>query len=151
MSKKIAVIMAGPSGAGKSTYARNNFPNHQMCSTDNFFMEDGEYKFDPRKLGEFHKLNKAQFLDLCQNGALVGCDNTNVSISQIAWYVDTALLFGYDVHVFAFVAKDSTLEICAKRNAHGVPANAIKRMNNNIKKMVKNWPPFWPYLNVMEI
>ena len=45
-------LVRGVPGAGKSTFAKNLGCTH--FETDEFFMVDGEYKFDPSKLKEAH-------------------------------------------------------------------------------------------------
>ena len=49
------ILVRGVSGAGKSTIADMlSVYLHSCFSTDDMFMVDGEYKFDPSKLGEYH-------------------------------------------------------------------------------------------------
>lgn len=49
------VIVRGAPGSGKSTFAKNQFPNHKVFATDDFFMVDGVYKYDKTKIGENHQ------------------------------------------------------------------------------------------------
>jgi|TARA_Y100000296_G_C5126690_1_gene233264 adenylate kinase family enzyme len=58
------ILVRGVSGAGKSTIAKlmclgelreiEPVMGRLSFSTDNMFMVDGDYKFDPSKLGEYH-------------------------------------------------------------------------------------------------
>ena len=45
------IIMRGPSGSGKSTYIQKHFPDAYVCSADHFFIKNGEYVFEPAKIG----------------------------------------------------------------------------------------------------
>jgi NEDD4-binding protein 2 len=116
---KICYILRGLSGTGKSQLAKNLRDSHihaRVFSTDRFFMVDGEYQFDPTKLGEYHAQNLRQatyFMEGCSSvydysDALCIIDNTNTFIS-IDW-------------------KREDIPLYAERNSHGVPEEAIYRM-----------------------
>jgi adenylate kinase family enzyme len=50
--------MRGIPGSGKSTTAKKLAgETGKIHSTDNYFMVDGEYKFDPSKIREYHEAN----------------------------------------------------------------------------------------------
>jgi energy-coupling factor transporter ATP-binding protein EcfA2 len=53
MNKNL-ILIRGVSGSGKSTVS-NLFRGVFSISTDDMFMVDGKYKFDPSKLGEYHQ------------------------------------------------------------------------------------------------
>ena len=52
--KKILYLLRGVPGSGKSTVAQNIGGTH--FETDKYFMVDGEYKFDPTKLKQYHQM-----------------------------------------------------------------------------------------------
>lgn len=135
---KIAIVMQGQSGSGKSTYVRENYPTAMVCSADDYFMVDGEYRFDGSKLGEAHKAClRAWLMAMAAEEPLVVCDNTNTSLWELSPYVQTANALGYKVVVVRCVA---SAETAAKRNQHGVPEAAVKGMTERLEKPL----PFWP-------
>lgn len=147
------IIMQGASGSGKSTYVSKIEGRTNVCSADHFFMVDGEYKFDPTKLGEAHASCMRDFLFALetavqyQNAALdcgdddygidaVIVDNTNTTQVEMAPYVAVAAAYGFPVEIVRCVAPAA---VCAKRNTHGVPVGACEAM---IKRM-QDPAPFW--------
>ncbi len=61
---------------------RDSHTRARVFSTDSFFMVDGEYQFDPSKLGEYHALNLAKATRYMESfgpnsDALCIIDNTN--------------------------------------------------------------------------
>ena len=49
------ILIRGVSGSGKSEFAREFiYPTSLVISTDDFFMINGEYEFDPKLLAEYH-------------------------------------------------------------------------------------------------
>ena len=99
---KICYILRGLSGTGKSTLADNHAcPCTQhghsgaIFSTDDLFMVDGEYQFDPTKLGEYHAQNlenATQFMRGHQSAEKAICviDNTNTQHWEYEKYVEAA-------------------------------------------------------------
>ena len=59
--KKEITLLRSVSGAGKSTLAKQLVGNGVILSTDDYFMKDVMYYFDPTKLGVYHKNN--QYID----------------------------------------------------------------------------------------
>ena len=56
--KKEIILLRGVSATGKSTLAKQLVGNGVILSTDDYFMKDGMYDFDPTKLGIHHKSNQ---------------------------------------------------------------------------------------------
>lgn len=130
-------LMRGPSGSGKSTWIKNNIPNAKIISTDNYFMVNGEYKFDPLRLPEYHNQALTDYLKLLQEDALdIVVDNTNIRVFEIAPYYRLAEVFGYKVTVIWIVTK---INNCIERNVHGVPSQTIKNQMMSIEPL----PPWW--------
>lgn len=114
---KLAIILQGQSGSGKSTHAAKAFPDAMVCSADDYFMVDGEYKFDPAKLGEAHKAClQSWLLALGADLDVIVCDNTNTSLWEMSPYIQVAAAMGCEVEVVRCVA---SAETAAKRNTHG--------------------------------
>lgn len=137
----------GPSGSGKSTYVREHCdPFAVVCSADDYFIVNGEYQFDPSKLSEAHGYCLRKFIHACQDAAgWVVCDSTNTTIAQVAPYIQVAQAYGYKVDVVPVVAK---VEVCARRNAHGVPRGTIQRMRDDLLATLQAWPRHWPRFNI---
>ena len=127
-TKKRAIILRGVSGSGKSTKARELVGESGMIhSTDDFFMRDGKYVFNPEKLPLYHDLNFKAFqasLVLGVNPIVV--DNTNTRKWEYKKYQDAAAEAGYQVEVISIPHPDP--KVAAQRNTHGVPEEVIRRM-----------------------
>ncbi|MCA9363772.1 ATP-binding protein [Candidatus Kaiserbacteria bacterium] len=91
--------MRGVPGSGKSTIARRLAgENGVIHSTDDYFMVDGEYRFDPEKLREHHDANHKAFCESVIAGfEVVICDNTNTQPWHFKRYVESAEKAGYMV------------------------------------------------------
>src|SRR5690348_10948558 len=99
------VVMRGLPGSGKSTLAKKIYDEFirfkktsVICSTDDFFIVDGEYRFDPKKLGHNHRQNflKAQQAVIdCINCVII--DNTNTTLKEVRPYAEIALEADYAV------------------------------------------------------
>lgn len=130
---KILYIMQGAPGSGKSTVgARISWKRKKsIYSTDDYWMEDGEYKFNLAKLGAAHRWNQARVeVALAREDWDVVVDNTNITRSAAKPYFDLAEKYGYEVQV---VRIDPGLETCLARNAirsedRKIPEDVIRRM-----------------------
>jgi predicted kinase len=94
--------MRGVSGSGKSTLARKIAEQEEsvVYSTDDFFMVEGQYKFVPERLGEFHAANQTRTeMALRDQCPLVIVDNTNCRAWEMRPYVQMALKHGYTVEI----------------------------------------------------
>ncbi len=128
----MVLVMQGQSGSGKSTLAASfkawfESLGHEVdiCSTDDQMKVDGEYKFDPSKLGAAHAANvrKAEFaLDW---GRVAIIDNTNTQAWEARPYVELAKKYG--VPVFFHRAEGNFA------NTHGVPADKVALMKARLE------------------
>ena len=133
---KICYIIKGLPGTGKSMLAKNLRDSHtraRVFSTDSFFMVDGEYQFDPSKLGEYHALNLAKATRYMESfgpnsDALCIIDNTNTQSWEYEKYEEVAKENGFMVQVITVEWNINDIPLYAKRNSHGVPEEAIYRM-----------------------
>lgn len=146
------VILCGASGSGKSTWASQNYPDAIVVSADHYFIgEDGEYRFDPSKLGDAHGSCLRHFVKCAQSMITdtVVVDNTNTTTVEIAPYVAVARAYGIEPEIRAWVG--SPPEHALTRNTHGVPAEVVKAMWDRLSATVANWPTFWPKPVVMKV
>lgn len=129
------IIMRGLPGCGKTTYIKNNFPNAIVCSADHYFIdEEGNYKFDGSKIGEAHRECQSKFLDMLDmifDHLIV--DNTNLSLWEMAYYIGLANVYNIPVEIHRI---DAPIEVCAKRNVHGVSEDKIRSMAARMEKVL---------------
>jgi len=112
---------------------RDSHTRARVFSTDSFFMVDGEYQFDPSKLGEYHALNLAKATRYMESfgpnsDALCIIDNTNTQSWEYEKYEEVAKENGFMVQVITVEWNINDIPLYAKRNSHGVPEDAIYRM-----------------------
>jgi predicted kinase len=126
------IILRGISGSGKSTLANelSGGDPSKVFSTDEYFMENQEYTFDPSKLAQAHQWNQNRVQEAMEQKITpIIVDNTNTQRWEARPYVQMAVEHGYDVK-----AEETTTpwrmdpEELARRNIHGVPREAIERM-----------------------
>lgn len=119
---KICCLMQGPSGSGKSTLAKHiaYVIDAEIFSTDEIFVENGVYNFDPKKLGIYHKRNQERVAKALAAGGNVIVDNTNLRRWEAKPYVLAALANGYEVK---FVRATGNFQ-----NIHGVPDAKVEQM-----------------------
>lgn len=130
----VLYIIQGPPGSGKS-YVANMLANGLqscfmkviICSTDDFFMVDGVYKFDPSKLPEYHRKNLEKAIEHMRLGYNVIVDNTNVQRWQCREYVRFAVENNIPVN-FIRVTGDWG-------NSHGVPSESVEKMESQMEDL----------------
>lgn len=153
-------ILIGPPGSGKSTYveelkkledARDVLERRMIftASADDYFVVDGEYKFDPSMLRYAHgdcMLRFASFLhslsqpSLATMRATIVVDNTNSSLLEIAPYYALASAYRASIELVHF---DAHPRACAERQRHGVPAARVEAMWKAARDIEP--PPYWEY------
>ncbi len=135
------IVMRGLPGSGKSTFAAKMFPEAIVCSSDEYFMIEGKYCFDPSKLGLAHQdcwkeFNFALFMDK----PLVVVDNTCITAAETAPYVLPAECYGYEVQIITIWVDP---ELAASRNIHGVPVETVLSMAEQLAEETERLPPWW--------
>jgi predicted kinase len=129
--EKILYIVRGIPGSGKSTFAKTLGGTH--FETDNFFMVDGEYKFDVTKLKAAHEwcqnsVNTAMILNITTdlNNTIV-VSNTFTQEWEMKPYFDMAETYGY--RVFSLIVENRHGGV----NQHGVPEDKLEIMKNRFE------------------
>ena len=142
---KVIILRAG-SGAGKSTWIKTYNPGAVIFSADQFFMVDGEYKFDVTKLPEAHATCLRSFIAFCQNPPegvnTVIVDNTNTTVAELAPYAQVALVYGHELQLYTFVYDPA---VAFKRNTHGTPLKGCIEMHARLQEQTKFLPPWWKH------
>lgn len=150
------ILMRGVSGSGKSTLAKqlaDNHPGAVIYSTDDYFMVEGNYEFDPKMIGANHAKNQARSKRAMQEG--VSCiiiDNTNTQAWEMRPYVDAANAHGYtvEIHQPDPVPFDEIMRRQSKRadSNKALPAEVVERMmsrfehNVTIETILNSKSPF---------
>lgn len=127
---KIAYILRGVPGCGKSTLAENLSGGNSdvVCCADDFFMKDGEYKFNPKQLFVAHRVCKNKFKKLVDAEApVVVQSNTNTSLREFKDYKEYAENAGYTVFVLVVENRHGGV------NTHGVPEETLVNMEKKVK------------------
>ncbi len=130
---KTIIITRGVSGSGKSFFAETLLSlspeKVAICCADDFFVVDGEYKFDASKLGEAHLLCQKTFVWAVNNSEveLIVVANTNTKKSDWSFYEDYGKQNNIPV-IFAVIENRH-----GGKDSHNVPASTLDRQANNIK------------------
>ncbi len=129
---KMLYILRGISGSGKSSLSQKLGAGGAVFSTDDFFMQSGDYNFDANKFGEAHQWNVDRAVKAMSEGiSPIVIDNTNTQAWEAKPYVAAAIQYGYQVE---FAEPDTpwkfNAEELARRNKHGVPLDTIQQMIN---------------------
>lgn len=129
--EKTLYIVRGIPGSGKSTFAKSLGGTH--FETDEFFMVDGEYKFDPTKLKEAHRwcqdsVNTAMILNHTAglNNRIV-VSNTFTQEWEMEPYFQMAKT--YDYKVFTVIVENRHGGV----NTHGVPEDKLQMMKDRFE------------------
>lgn len=168
----MVIILRGIAGSGKSRlvehFIRHRDPKEELSesrtpaekfldslrqtvyrttySADDYFMVNGEYKFDPRYLPAAHQTCLRTFGLGLMDSSTIGLgdkthtlvvDNTNTTLVEVLPYVALAEAFSHELHVVTLV-KDP-IE-CLTRNRHGVPFSSIIKQDIFLRQSIIDWP-----------
>lgn len=99
-----------------------------VYEADMFFMRDGEYLFDPAKLGAAHQWCKEQVHQIMVNGIQrIAVSNTFTQEWEMEPYIDMAAMHGY--RVVSLIVENRH----GGKNVHNVPAAVIEKMRNRFE------------------
>ena len=136
--------MRGIPGAGKNFTSETLTTPDNIFSADDYFMKDGEYRFDMNKLGEAHGWNNTRIEDaMIAENPIVVVNNTNIREKDFNYYLNLAIDHGYDAkfvlptspwfreiypRILDKSFTDDDVDVFFNKNVHGVPKDTIRRM-----------------------
>ena len=124
-------LLRGLPGSGKSTLAKSLDGIH--IEADQFFMVDGEYRFDASKLKEAHNncLTRVKSYMYIFSGneksERIIVSNTFTQEWEMKPYFDIAEKYGY--RVYSLIVENRHGGV----NQHGVPDDKLKQMKNRFE------------------
>ena len=114
------ILVRGLPGSGKSTHARSLGILH--LEADQYFMRNGEYKFDPMELGHAH----SWCIDSTEAALKAGMDvvvaNTFTEAWELKHYIDLAAQYDADLEIRKMTGQYESI--------HDIPAAAMQRMQD---------------------
>ena len=138
-NRRTVVLIRGASNSGKSSFAQYlqwaqvEDLSCVICTADDFMMENGEYKFDFKKLGFVHQQCRLKFINALENEInLVIVANTNTKYSDFNYYIENAQKYGYKV--FSIVMEK---RFEGGDNGHGVPEKTLEKQEKEIIESLK--------------
>ena len=119
-------LLRGLPGSGKSTLAKSL--GGEQVEADQYFMVNGEYKFDPTKIRTAHEWCKAQVSDWMFLGIQkIVVSNTFTQEWEMEPYFQMAAEKGY--RVYSLIVENRH----GGENTHGVPADKLQQMKNRFE------------------
>ena len=121
------ILVRGVSGAGKSSVAdciaagRDQWHPVPVFSTDDYFMVNGEYKFDGEKIPQYHKLCQADVEEAMKDWNIntIVVANTFTTEWEMEPYFKLAKKHDYNVHTIIVENRHGSKSI------HNVPSKVI--------------------------
>jgi len=118
-------LLRGLPGSGKSTLAKSIGAFN--VEADQFFIEDGIYKFDVTKLKWAHELCRMECERAMKDGIKLSISNTFTQEWEMQPYFDLAKKHGY--RVYSLIVENRHGGV----NEHGVPEDKLEIMKNRFE------------------
>jgi predicted kinase len=120
------ILLRGLPGSGKSTFA--NLLGGIHVEADQYFMQDGEYKFDASKLKQAHNWCKLRVEHSMEDGAdKITVSNTFTQEWEMDAYFELAEKYGYQTSCLIVENRHDS------KNIHGCPDDKIEQMRNRFE------------------
>ena len=134
------ILMRGVTGSGKSTRARELLgqnPGAKILSTDDLFIEDGEYRFKPENLAQNHKKNQERcHLAMLEKTTTIIIDNTNIMPWEMRPYHLLAQEHGYET-IIEEIPPPPIKELLRRHESR-----TDKRIpRETLERMLERWQP----------
>jgi len=114
------ILVRGLPGSGKSTIAKTLIGFYMHVEADQFWMVDGEYKFDANRLREAHEWCQNRTRELLTAGFNPVVSNTFTTIKELRPYFEIAKEFNIVPQVITCQAQYG--------NVHNVPQETLDKM-----------------------
>lgn len=130
---KALVLLRGVPGSGKSTMAETlSEGKYPVLAADDYFMVDGEYKWDRTKLGRAHKDCQERCRRAMEAGErLIFVNNTFIKVRDMKEYIDMAQEHGY--MVFSVIVENRH----GGKDVHGVPEETLEKMAAELMNSIR--------------
>lgn len=126
MSKDLFLVRGLPS-SGKTTFA-NKISDIVISADDYFEDSEGNYNFDPNKLGAAHSACKSHVETVMKYSVRdisnIAVANTFTTNKELKPYITLADKYGYTVTTIILESRHG------KKNNHNVPDETIEKMRN---------------------
>ena len=123
--KKSLVLVRGVSGSGKSTFAGEFLNSSFLISTDDFFMNEGKYEFNPEHLVANHQRcidsveSEMKFRESVTESTTIVVHNTFTRKWEMEPYIDLARKYGYNLYTIVVENRHGSSSL------HDIPERAI--------------------------
>ena len=143
--QKICIVLRGLPGVGKTYFAerlgelisnRAIDPDQlaTILSSDDYFIQNGVYKFDLDKLDEAHQWNFNRFKTAVNEGnKFIIVDNTNIVSFHYRHYLDYAQRHNYFTAITIIPHNDKDDRRLEESNIHNVKRGTIRKMRQTFE------------------
>ena len=123
---KELILLRGLPGAGKTTFVKHLVDTHHV-EADQYFMHDGEYKFDASKLRQAHQWCQDTVAEWMSHGWSIVVSNTFTQEWEMEPYYWLAEQYGY--RVSSVIVENRHQGV----NEHGVPLETLTKMRERFE------------------
>jgi predicted kinase len=127
MKEKTIIFTRGIPGCGKSTFAEYLALSNGavICTADDYFIdENGDYKWNPDKIGTAHRWCESKAKKAMEDGKDVIIANTSTKESELKPYITMADEYGY--RIISLIVENRH----GGKNIHDVPEETINKMKD---------------------
>lgn len=132
----LLIFLRGVSGSGKTTFAEylSLYPNSVAISADDYFMDNGVYRFEQLKIGKAHEFCFNKTREELSAGKTVIVHNTSISNYEVHRYKDLA--DEYNAQFFSLIVENRN----NTSNVHGVSNEKVAHQAINLLNNISVLP-----------